>query len=91
MVVCRAGSTARDYFDDFQPVARRNHAAEEFRRRDCLTIVLYDDAAGRQLLRHEKFLNRARQLCRNLFSIGSNRRHGYHVVNAASQSFHTGS
>ena len=63
-------SPARDDFDDFQPVARVEPAPGKFRRRDRLAVVLHDDAARQQVLRDQKFLNRARQLRLDWLAVG---------------------
>jgi len=67
---CNARSPARDDFDDFQPVARIEPAPGKFRRRDRLAVVLHDDAARQQVLRDQKFLNRARQLRLDWLAVG---------------------
>ena len=63
-------STARDDFYDFQFVARVQLPSRKFRRRDRLAVVLHDDAARQQILRDQKFLNRARQLRLDRISVG---------------------
>ena len=71
-------STARDDFYNFQPVARVEPPLGKFRRRDRLAVVLHHDAARQQVLRDEKFLNRARQLCLDWLSVSNDlflRRH----------------
>ena len=64
------GSTAGDDLDDFQPVARVELALGKFRRRDCFAVVLYHHAARQKFLRHEEFLQGARQSGFNHTTIG---------------------
>ena len=75
---CNAGSTAGDDFDNFQPVTRIEPAPGKFRRRNRLAVVLHHHAPRQQVLRNQKFLNRARQLRLDRLSVGGdNRIHGF--------------
>ena len=62
-----------DDFHDFQFVARVQLTLEKFRWRDCLAVVLHHHTARQKLLCDQKFLNRARQLCLGLLSIGNDK------------------
>src|ERR1700690_3974441 len=79
-----SSSPARDDFDYFQPVARVEPPLGKFRRRDRLAVVLHDDAARQQVLRDQKFLNRARQLRLDGLSVGGDKRiHGFTVFSTS--------
>ena len=70
---CAAGSAAGDDFYDFQPVARIEPAPGKLGRGHRLAVVLHHHAAWQQLLRDQKFLNRAWQFCLDWLSVGGDK------------------
>ena len=87
---CDSASSTGNDLDDFQPVAGFEFAPRKLGRRDGFSVVFDDDAFGQKFLRDKKCLNGAGQLRGDLLPVGGDEIR-VQAVNAASQSFHTGS
>ena len=83
-------SPASDDLHDFEPVAGPELALRKLRGCDGFSVVFHDDAPGQKILREEDGLKGAGQGRGDLLPVGDDEIR-LQAVNAASQSFHTGS
>jgi hypothetical protein len=67
-------SASRDNFHDLHPVPGLEPAAGEFRRRHRFAVMFDHHAARQEFLRHEEFLDRARQARFDRLAVGDDRR-----------------
>jgi len=69
-------SAAGNNLHNFQTVTGLEQPAGEFGWGNGFAVMLYDDASRRQILRDEKLLNGAGDLCPDWFSVGNYFIHG---------------